>query len=463
MPLDTYGRPILVRQIRDKTTRAQSQRTTRSGTPKRDIRSVSFNAHPLPRAEPMSPGHRSASPGRSAIRAPSPEHIAAPPVDITPELAQYSEEAICQQLHSLRARIVSFSGLFVLPVVHRTRPLDALLSSAANRVTVAFASALLLGGPDGKESWERFFDDTPSVQALVVGLVTRALKQLVFDVLHFGATETEQKRLDAFENESAKLHGFVRQRRTKRLLEDLARNSNVEASNAARQAQEDIVSSRLFKLVSPLFELSLKSASPGNKAAKLLPALRVVVKEAVLCAHGMRRADVAFEWTNAFKEFEFNPKHEECFNLGEMLETSPYARNADGHAALKSGQEHRRQSIVVGVVSPGLVSYRLDVPLDDDVEMTDTADEGALGGTTVLKAADEHAEPMARLAEFSAQGFHYRVIMKSVVLLRWGEQSLRAQLLGRPEEYKKALERGEEQKDVLGLWDLFVERHSGKT
>ena len=99
------------------------------------------------------------------------------------------------------------SMLPAFPAMARGQVLNEILQPEHEQL-VRYIGCLAMAGPEGKDSWNKLLVDIACRQALVFGIVGRALKEHVFSELYFGADEQLSKELreqeERFVNQNGK-------------------------------------------------------------------------------------------------------------------------------------------------------------------------------------------------------------------------------------------------------------------
>lgn len=98
--------------------------------------------------------------------------------------APQKDKAVCNRMDELRAEILAFAKTF--PEQCKDEPLEHLLKPE-NEQLVRYIGCLAMGGKAGMKGWENLLKDVMCRQALVCGIISRALKEKVFNDLCFGA------------------------------------------------------------------------------------------------------------------------------------------------------------------------------------------------------------------------------------------------------------------------------------
>lgn len=108
---------------------------------------------------------------------------------------EQQDENLCNRVHYLRARIYDFALLFVRERSPADGLLDELCENVENAQLLRYIGCLALAGPKGVQSWRDLLEDKETLKALIIGIVSTALKEHVFSALWFGATPDQEQEL----------------------------------------------------------------------------------------------------------------------------------------------------------------------------------------------------------------------------------------------------------------------------
>ncbi|KAF2770242.1 hypothetical protein EJ03DRAFT_335668 [Teratosphaeria nubilosa] len=339
----------------------------------------------------------------------------------------------------------------------------ALLGPKAHLNTIRYIGSLALAGPKGMESWMQLLRGPDTRQALVMGIIGRALKEHVFSDLWFGGLEAEKKELDKIDRDLAG-DGFSRTKR--RAMHCAIFQSKYDGSREAHtELQKAIVkiTLQLEDLLMPLFNMRAL-ADKRFTTHHILPEshrklLLSIVEQAALLSRFIRQIDdVVYYWPPTFKDEEFDPARMDCLNLEDMIRTSPYTKDTtlQGYerAKLNEGEESRSEAIVRVVAFPGIVAYRQG--------------GGALAEKTLEteRHSWRHDPPDVQTQKARSfrqegttvdSGFRTKLIAKAVVHLQWGRQRLLTKEAG-TSRYLDAIRDGSMSKydrDYVGFVELY--------
>lgn len=114
---------------------------------------------------------------------------------------------ICARMHDLRSRVHTFATRFP-PPPHKGRNVLSSLLNLGNAQLIRYIGCLAMGGDQGVEGWQALLEDKMCRQALVSGIVGRALKEHVFGSLFFGGSEELVESLEEMEREQIEKDGM---------------------------------------------------------------------------------------------------------------------------------------------------------------------------------------------------------------------------------------------------------------
>ena len=128
-------------------------------------------------------------------------------VSSTSTSVQPNDEEICCQMNDLRSAATEFAKTCPrVPSNHKLYMLDHLLVRE-NEQLIRYVGCLAMGGPTGEQGWVTLLADTTCRQALVLGIIGRALKENVFNELYFGGSERLVENLSKMEQEQTHQDG----------------------------------------------------------------------------------------------------------------------------------------------------------------------------------------------------------------------------------------------------------------
>ena len=114
---------------------------------------------------------------------------------------QLTDDQVCQQMDDLRSAVQDLAKTCPsLPVRNKQNVLRQLLTEENERL-VRYIGCLVIGGKNGEQDWIELLADTTCRQALVSGILGRALKENVFNELFFGGDGRLVKALGELEQE----------------------------------------------------------------------------------------------------------------------------------------------------------------------------------------------------------------------------------------------------------------------
>lgn len=130
------------------------------------------------------------------------EAVSSPSTSVQP-----NDEEICRKMNELRSAATEFAKTCPLvPSKHKPYMLDHLLVRE-NEQLIRYIGCLAMGGPTGEQGWVTLLADTTCRQALVLGIIGRALKENVFNELYFGGSQRLVENLSKMEQEQTHQDG----------------------------------------------------------------------------------------------------------------------------------------------------------------------------------------------------------------------------------------------------------------
>ncbi|KAK4943318.1 hypothetical protein LTR28_008491 [Elasticomyces elasticus] len=286
---------------------------------------------------------------------------------------------------------------------------------------VRFVGFLAVGGPNGKKSWEDLFIVTEHRQAVVVGIIGRALKEHVFNALCFGASDALAKELAQAEIDLKDGDGFYRQqdRAAKIAKWSAETDSSVREANRLKAVVQ--MRAKILILLNPILHLQspkgVATSSRGHEA--LVAELHDIVEKAASLARQMReQGDVIFHFPPVFKDESFQPKRMMCFNVETMRSTCPYPTYDKKGVKVEAANDRgdpSAEALVKVLCSSGCVSYRRGGgQFAKDLLATEQN----------ARAKGKEPHPNRRRPEGEVDdvdmGFREKVLSKGEVCLRWG-------------------------------------------
>ncbi|KAF2170184.1 hypothetical protein M409DRAFT_19787 [Zasmidium cellare ATCC 36951] len=331
------------------------------------------------------------------------------------------DKAVCGRLYELIADIRTFANKFTTSKEVTTPPagfLDSLLKKE-NEQLIRYIGCLSQGGKNGRKDWEDLVTAQPTREALVVGILGRALKEHVFSDLWFGSDPDQKEDLSLREKKTAGDDGFARTRARAKRVQEFNKKPDQEA--LFKQAV-NTMTRRLEKLLAPFYDGKSKRLH-----ATFPERLHGIVRNAGELSRLMRLApDVAYYWTSTFKDEEFAPGQMECYNLRDMILKSPYEKKVVGgmeRAVAREGASPDQTEAIVKIVCfPGLDAYRqsggslAQEELSKERSRPDNAPPDVQAARKKLKRNGDDYD--------GSEGFRSKTICKNVVYLIWGKQRL---------------------------------------
>ncbi|CAK3747409.1 Hypothetical predicted protein [Lecanosticta acicola] len=291
------------------------------------------------------------------------------------------------------------------------------LMANAEPELIRYVGCLAMGGPNGNKDWEELLTHGDTRQALVVGIIGRALKEHVFGDLWFGGSPEQKEEIAAREESERfrdQLDGFARTRERANLAQKFAKADKYE--NVIPGAE----------IMAEKFDVLLRPFVHSKDASDLYDDLCAVIIQAGFLSRLMRQApDVVFYWPPTFKDEEFEPSRMECLNLNDMITNSPYKKKTVGgieRAALIDDDPEtvaKSEAIVRIVCFPGLVAYRREGGKLAEEEIAREKNRPDYAPADVMAVRRAGTDALT-----SETGFRSKVICKSVVFLQWGRQRL---------------------------------------
>ncbi|KAM3425513.1 hypothetical protein BST61_g7460 [Cercospora zeina] len=324
------------------------------------------------------------------------------------------DELLVRRIEELKQKLQTFASK--VPWIPETEPdyTDRLLESASQEL-VRYIGSIAMGGRDGKKGWEELLTDAEGREAIVMGVVARALKEHVFGAYLFGADEELRKDLESIDTSGQTHDGFVRTRERAALVNQSRIRAEVLAQDVSR------IKHQLVKMLQPFWSGGDEfGRSVDGMGTKDIKSLGDIIKHAASIAHLIRRApDVVYYWAPTFKDEEFEPASMEALNLATMIRTSPYDKVTDNKGyqrAVLREQNEKSEAIVRVIVFPAIVAYRQYGGCLAAAEIK-VEKEGSKRLPPDVR--DRRGQPIT-----PKQGFRSKLISKSVVHLQWGKQML---------------------------------------
>ncbi|KAM0720156.1 hypothetical protein Q7P37_004292 [Cladosporium fusiforme] len=328
---------------------------------------------------------------------------------------------VCRRVHGLRALVVEFAEKFASGFKKRQIRPDGLTRhlcrNAGNAQLIRYIGCLAYGGPNGVRDWDNLLAGPETVEALVIGIISTALKEHVFSALWLGGTIEQIEMLEKLEDAQKEGDGYSRTR--SRAIHCRRFNAETAVPSKEYEAAKLKVKLALVKMMGPLYHPKQATQHISNDLTK---ELSKIVDIAGDLSREMRQCeDAIYYWPPTFKDDRM-----ECLNLESMIKASPYAReNANGHeTTVLVGPPEQAEALVKIVAFPGLVVHRKG--------------GGSLASRLLHEERSQQDDPRmppdvleARRRERGSpfnitgdEGFRTRLLCKSVVHLIWGRQRL---------------------------------------
>lgn len=138
---------------------------------------------------------------------------------------------ICNLLNKLKDQIKEFAADFS----KITQP-DALSSlfKLDNSQLVRYIGLLALGRKGGENGWKELLSDPECRSALVVGIISRALKEKVFDELYFGCDDKLHEELKKQQEDLVQKDGRLRRIRFESYQTDISQVSTARSKGLSQ-------------------------------------------------------------------------------------------------------------------------------------------------------------------------------------------------------------------------------------
>ncbi|KAK6439893.1 hypothetical protein LTR95_003891 [Oleoguttula sp. CCFEE 5521] len=337
------------------------------------------------------------------------------------------DETLCAAMHDLRDMTVSFSKYFCRPDPELTgNTVKDICEDEDNATLVRYIGCLAMGGPNGVAGWEELFYDGLCLEALAMGIVSRALKEHVFSALWFAADEKLDEKLNLLDMKHTDKDGFYRTEQRAKKCRELAKGDLSFKQNVAK------VSAQIARQMQFFYDLNIHvNEETGIEYYwdRLIQDLYRIVTFAAKLSQEMRCVgDAVYYWSPTFKDEEFEPSRMECYNLADMITKSPYRKKRiDGReTAVLHELNKGHEAIVRIVISLGLIAYRKGGG-DLAGQLLETERTQADEEAKRLPPDVRHARNLSRDSPHKLtgeEGFRTRLICKSAVQLQWGAQRL---------------------------------------
>ncbi|KAF2215584.1 hypothetical protein CERZMDRAFT_93988 [Cercospora zeae-maydis SCOH1-5] len=324
------------------------------------------------------------------------------------------DELLVRGIEQLKQKLQAFASNVPWIPETETRYTEELLKSADQEL-VRYIGSIAMGGRNGEDGWEELLTNAEGREAIVMGVVARALKEHVFGDHLFGADDELRKKLESIDTSGQTHDGFVRTQDRAALVNQYRIRAEVLAQGVSR------IKHQLVKMLAPFWTGKDESdRSVHGMGTKDVNALGDIIKLAASIAHLIRRApDVVYYWAPTFKDEEFEPASMEALNLATMIRTSPYDKVTDNKGyqrAVLREQNENFEAIVRVIVFPAIVAYR---QYGGSLAAAEIKVEKEGNKRLPPDVRDRRGQPVT-----PQQGFRSRLISKSVVHLQWGKQML---------------------------------------
>ncbi|KAK3674143.1 hypothetical protein LTR78_005990 [Recurvomyces mirabilis] len=367
---------------------------------------------------------------------------------------KYGDVHICQELQWLQWKIhkllKQFSPSFE---AHGKDAADDLFASG-NRPFLQYVGRLALGGPDDQKSWSRMLEDDSCRRSLAWAVIGQVLKEQCFDVLWFGASPDEERKLREYERSAVDKDGFRRANNRASICRKFPKThaSSEHAGSDTYTIATVKLAMHLERMVAPLYHSAM-----GTSAAPTRIHFKDIASSAASISRILRlQSDVVYYWPPTFKDEEVEPARMECLNMTDMLEHSPYVKQdaGHGHPVLSEDRRADSQAIVQIVCFPGLVAYRKG---GGGLAKHTLAREGRRPSTA---PPDVQRVQQMRDGQYTGQeGIRTKTILKAAVHLKWGKQRLLTREAG-TSAFLDAVRDGsskyvDDSKGFREFWDLY--------
>ena len=401
------------------------------------------------------------------------------------EMNDHEDDEICEGVLSLLQDIITFSKSFEpFSEVDLPKKEEYLLRllKPENKRLVRYVGYLTNSGAGRQLYWANLFFNTVRRRGLVVGIISHALREHVFEDLWFGGSEEEKAELFKMEVDQVDDNGkritllrvgtllivtlaFYRSMKRAEVIAEfpMVTIDNEQLDHACTEIQTQIE-----KLLAPLWRSETFSLwdLPLDVRSHFHTHLSKIVKQAASLSRSMRQnGKVVYSWQDVFKDTEFAPADMEFTNRLETMENNPYEKDQGSRPVLKSGQEDRPQAIVQIVCFPGLIAYRggggplAEKELEAERATRPPGKRGSFEPNCKRSVRmEDHRLRQRSAKEFSSiEGYRSRTLCKSVVVLRWGKQRLLTRTAG-TYEHRQAVKDGNMAKyeeDEFHHWGLY--------
>ncbi|KAF2234382.1 hypothetical protein EV356DRAFT_532948 [Viridothelium virens] len=251
------------------------------------------------------------------------------------------------------------------------------------------------GGPSGIDGWEKLFKDKDAREAVMYGVIGKALEEHVFAELLFGADEEQKEQLEQLETGCAGKDGFERTGIRARYIKEALKSqqwSGVLHHPPRYWSQVDNITLQLFTLIYPLLLLNpgtvglellerqsvdngifaeaqstqRSPSEPGSlrraELRKLLLDLRMIVKSAAMSSLIIRlSADTIFHFQAMFKNTVFERDVMQSWDVDFIWNGD--TENMDNNLDEAYRAEHAEDEPVIQVIcSPAIVMFKKGGP-----------------------------------------------------------------------------------------------------
>lgn len=142
--------------------------------------------------------HGNAQSARSSLSPNAPPTL----LEITDE--ETRDREVCRRVHDIRALILKFAREFAngpLQSHIRAQGLTSrLCRNPENTHLIRYIGCLAHGGPNGVEDWDNLLAGSETMAALIIGIISTALKEHIFSALWLGGTTEQIEELEMLEH-----------------------------------------------------------------------------------------------------------------------------------------------------------------------------------------------------------------------------------------------------------------------
>ncbi|KAI9658262.1 MAG: hypothetical protein M1821_002395 [Bathelium mastoideum] len=295
------------------------------------------------------------------------------------------------------------------------RPLEILRRESSTELK-CLITCHASGGPARVSGWDDLFKDKDGREAILYGIIMKALEEHIFGELLFGCDTEQKTHLEHQEANLAEDDGFERTKlRAEYITQSLRRPNGKKALTypPKYRTQVDIISIQLYTLIRALLLLNpdrtclpLPKSHAGDAKSdnglyyherpqeaeqyRVLMDLRIIVQSAAMTSLLIRLcSDTTFHFQPVFKNTLFLPDVMDAWDPSYIRDGDP--QNKGNELSEPYRALHRKCNPVVQVIcSPSILMFRK-------------------GGPVGLKDAEE-------------TGLRVKTLRKALVSVRWGKQ-----------------------------------------